>query len=50
MYSIAATLEQDRILEAVIAAGFEVDDNELPEPLEHWSLEDFEDLVPGRLS
>jgi hypothetical protein len=47
MYNIAATPDQDSIFEVAFAADFEPDDHELPEPLKHWSLEDFEDLIPG---
>ena len=27
-------------------AGYSFTDSEIPEPVEHWSLEDFADVVP----
>ena len=30
-----------------IANTYRFNDNEIPEPIEAWSLQDFEDIVPG---
>jgi len=47
MYSITARIEQDSHSEAVVRASFDLADHELPEPIESWSLSDFEDIVRG---
>jgi hypothetical protein len=50
MYSITPRFDQDSHSEAVVKANFDLGDHELPEPIESWSLSDFEDVVPGGLS
>ncbi len=44
MYSTIAT--QDSSSDFV----FDLSDHEPPEPVESWSLDDFQDIVPGQLS
>jgi hypothetical protein len=50
MYSSTPRFEQDRHVEAVVQANFNLGEHEVPEPIESWSLSDFEDIVPGGLS
>jgi hypothetical protein len=50
MHNIATAPSHDSGLEAAIAAATDSDDHALSQPLEAWSLEDFQDLVPGRPS
>ena len=50
MYSITARFEQDSYSAAVVTAGPELSDHEIPEPIESWSLADFEDIVSGSWS
>jgi hypothetical protein len=50
MNSTTAHIEQDSHNAAVAKAGFDLADHELPEPIDSWSLSDFEDIVPGGLS
>lgn len=50
MYSTAPRFEPDSHSDAVVRASFDLGDHAVPEPIEPWSLSDFEDIVPGALA
>ena len=50
MYSTTAYFEQDSHSDALVKAGYDLGNLEVPEPLETWSLADFDDIVRGQLS
>ena len=50
MYSTAPRFEQDSHSDALVRTSLELSDHAVPEPIESWSLSDFEDIVPGTLA
>jgi hypothetical protein len=50
MYSTAPRFDQDSHSDAVVRASFDLGDQAVPEPIESWSLSDFEDIIPGALA
>ena len=50
MYNTAPRFEQDSHSDAVVSASFDLGDQAVPEPIDSWSLSDFEDIVPGALA
>jgi len=50
MYSTAPRFEQDSRSDAVVRASFDLGDHAVPEPIESWTLSDFEDIIPGALA
>jgi hypothetical protein len=45
---IAMSIDQENI-DTVLADSHDMNNSDIPEPYENWSLEDFEDLVPQNL-
>jgi hypothetical protein len=50
MYSTAPRFEQDSHSDALARGNFDLGEHAVPEPIESWSLSDFEDIIRGAVA